>query len=48
MHQITVGSWRPESAEAMQIISGPISRETVHFEAPVAAWIESEMTRFLT
>ena len=48
MHQITVGSWRPESAGAMQIISGPISRETVHFEAPVAARIESEMTRFLT
>ena len=47
MHQITVGTWRPKSAGAMQIVSGPISRETIHFEAPTAARIESEMTTFL-
>ncbi|MEO0867435.1 MAG: Fic family protein [Cyanobacteria bacterium J06642_11] len=47
MHQITVGQWRPESAGAMQIVSGPISRETVHFEAPAAARVDSEMTEFL-
>ncbi|NEQ52932.1 MAG: Fic family protein [Leptolyngbya sp. SIO3F4] len=47
MHQITLGNWRPESAGAMQIISGPISRETVHFEAPVATRVESEMSTFL-
>ena len=48
MHQITGGGWRPESAGTIQIISGPISRETVHFEAPVAARVESEMTMFLS
>lgn len=48
MHQITVGGWRPASAGAMQIVSGPISRETVHFEAPAAARVEPEMAMFLT
>ncbi|MEM6254879.1 MAG: Fic family protein [Cyanobacteria bacterium P01_D01_bin.156] len=47
MHEITVGGWRPESAGAMQIISGPISRETIHFEAPIAARVEAEMSIFL-
>ncbi len=47
MRTITVGNWRPESVGAMQVVSGPIGREWVHFEAPDAARIESEMTDFL-
>ncbi len=47
MHWITVGAWRPESAGAMQVISGPIGREQVHFEAPGASVLEEEMARFL-
>ena len=47
MRTITVGNWRPESAGAMQVVSGPIGREWVHFEAPEATRIETEMTDFL-
>lgn len=48
MHKITVGAWRPESAGAMQVVSGPIGRETVHFEAPAAGRLEGEMNTFLS
>ena len=44
---ITVGAWRPESAGPMQVVSGPIGREKIHFEAPVAARLEGEMGVFL-
>lgn len=47
MHRITVAAWRPPSAGAMQVISGPIDRETVHFQAPEAARLEDEMQAFL-
>lgn len=47
MQKITVGSWRTEESGAMQVVSGPIGRETVHFEAPVAARVEAEMEVFL-
>ncbi len=46
MRTITVGNWRPESAGAMQVVSGPIGREWVHFEAPDATRLETEMTDF--
>ncbi|MGB3768869.1 MAG: Fic family protein [Phormidesmis sp.] len=47
MRTITVGDWRPESAGAMQVVSGPIGREWVHFEAPESTRLEAEMTDFL-
>jgi Fic family protein len=47
LRRITVGAWRPEQAGAMQVVSGPLGRERVHFEAPAAGRLESEMTRFL-
>ena len=47
LRTITVGNWRPESVGAMQVVSGPIGREWVHFEAPDARRLESEMTAFL-
>lgn len=47
MHWITVGAWRPESAGAMQVVSGPVGPERVHFEAPRASVLEEEMARFL-
>jgi Fic family protein len=31
----------------MQVVSGPIGRETVHFEAPAAERVEAEMGRFI-
>lgn len=42
--RITTGAWR---GGAMHVISGPIGRERVHFQAPAAARVPEEMTRFL-
>ncbi len=47
MHRITVGDWRTKESGPMQIVSGPIGREKVHFEAPNADRLEKEMQMFL-
>jgi Fic family protein len=47
MHRIRVGAWRDDSAAPMQVVSGPVGRERVHFEAPTADRLEEEMQRFL-
>lgn len=47
-YKITVGNWRGEEAGPMQVISGRIGREQVHFEAPPAGKVPAEMNRFLT
>lgn len=45
MHKIKVGQWR--GAKSMRVVSGPVGRERVHFEAPPASRIADEMRRFL-
>jgi Fic family protein len=47
MHRITIGAWRDDRAASMQVVSGPVGRERVHFEAPAAARLDEEMRRFL-
>jgi len=47
MHKITVADWRPSEAGPMQVVSGPIGREKIHFEAPTADRLEKEMNIFL-
>ena len=47
MHRITVGAWRDDRTAPMQVVSGPVGRERVHFEAPAAGRLEVEMQRFL-
>ena len=47
MRRITVAGWRLPDAGKMQVVSGPIGRETVHFEAPDAIRLEKEMQLFL-
>lgn len=47
MHSITVGAWRTAESGPMRVVSGPIGRETVHFEAPEASRVDAEMRRFL-
>lgn len=47
MTQIRVGAWRDDARGPMQVVSGPIGRERVHFEAPAAERIDSEMMAFL-
>jgi Fic family protein len=48
MRIIHVGDWRNDSDGPMQIVSGPLGREKVHYEAPPAARLPAEMTKFLT
>jgi Fic family protein len=47
MHRLRVGDWRP-AGEAMRVVSGPIGREKVHFEAPPAERVAAEIDRFLS
>ncbi len=47
MRRITVGAWRPSEVGPMQVVSGAIGRERVHFEAPDAGRLDIEMNRFL-
>jgi Fic family protein len=47
MHPIRVGSWRDDRMASMQVVSGPVGRERVHFEAPAAARLPDEMRRFV-
>ena len=47
MRRIAVGRWRGERADPMQVVSGPIGRERVHFEGPPAARVDAEMRAFL-
>jgi Fic family protein len=47
MYKITVGSWRNDSTGPMQVISGALGKEKVHFQAPDSSLIENEMNQFL-
>lgn len=47
MHKITVGAWRDDSSGPMQVVSGAIGKERVHYEAPPAAKLPGEMKAFL-
>lgn len=48
MTKIIAGIWRDDSAGPMQVVSGPMGREKVHFEAPAAERVPAEMQAFLT
>ncbi|BBP04696.1 cell division protein Fic [Sulfuriferula plumbiphila] len=45
--RIKVGGWRDDASGPMQVVSGPIGRQRVHFEAPPADRLKSETDRFL-
>ncbi len=45
--RIDVGRWRDDSGGPMQVVSGPIGRERVHYEAPAAPRLDAEMRSFL-
>jgi len=47
MQRITVGGWRTKASGPMQVVSGPIGRESVHYEAPTCDRLKKEMARFL-
>lgn len=45
-HKIRVGQWRGK--EPMRVVSGPVGREKVHFEAPPGERVGEEMHQFLS
>lgn len=47
MLKIRVGRFRDDATGPMQVISGPIGKEKVHYQAPPAKSLESGMTDFL-
>jgi Fic family protein len=47
MSKIAVGAWRNDGSGPMQVVSGPIGRQRVHYEAPAASRLHSEMRGFL-
>ena len=47
MRRITVGAWRKPGSDPMRVVSGPMGRERVHYEAPPASDVKREMTEFL-
>jgi Fic family protein len=47
MYKISVADWRQDSTGPMQVVSGALGKEKVHFQAPEASVVETEMSRFL-
>lgn len=45
--KIKVGGWRGDASGPMQVVSGPVGHQRVHFEAPPAARLGAETNRFL-
>ena len=46
MRKIIVGAWRDDAKGPMQVVSGPVGKEKVHYEAPAAALLPREMSAF--
>src|SRR5579864_6780832 len=47
MTKIRAGAWRGDSTGPMQVVSGPIGKEHIHYEAPKADRLYAEMAAFL-
>ena len=47
MARIRVGAWRQDDSGPMQVVSGPIGREHVHYTAPPARGLDAEISEFL-
>ena len=47
LYKINVGTWRKDSIGPMQVVSGAIGRERVHFQAPDANRLDAEMSDFI-
>jgi Fic family protein len=44
---LCIGLWRGEKGGEMQVVSGAMGKERVHFQAPDYSLIDSEMSKFL-
>jgi Fic family protein len=47
MTKIWAGAWRDDSTGPMEVVSGPVGKERVHFQAPPAKRLGGEMQGFL-
>lgn len=47
MYKIVVGKWRNDSKGPMQIVSGSTEKQKIHYQAPDAKLIKSEMKTFI-
>jgi len=47
MTKILVGRWRDDSEGPLQVVSGPVGRKKVHYQAPPADRLPDEMAKFL-
>jgi len=47
MYKITVADWRNDTTGPMQVVSGALGKEEVHFQATDSSLVETEMNRFL-
>jgi Fic family protein len=47
MARIRIGAWRDDATGPMQVVSGPIGRQKVHFEAPPAPTLAAQTQTFL-
>lgn len=46
-YKILVGKWREDSTGPMQVVSGAMGKEKVHYQAPDAKCIKHEMRQFI-
>jgi Fic family protein len=46
MYKIITGNWRDDSTGPMQVVSGALGKEKIHYQAPPAAQLENEMRIF--
>lgn len=47
LRRIHTGAWRQDEAGPMQVVSGPIGKERIHYQAPAASRLDAEMSDFL-
>jgi len=48
MNKLAVGQWRDDAAGPMQVVSGPVQRRKVHYQAPPADVLPAETVKFLS
>ncbi|HEV7803871.1 MAG TPA: Fic family protein [Burkholderiales bacterium] len=47
LQRVKAGAWRDDADGPMQVVSGPVGRQRVHYEAPPAQRVAVEMQRFV-
>ena len=47
MAKVLVGKWRDDLKGPMQVVSEPIGKEKIHYQAPSSSCLEKEMKKFL-